>query len=279
MKQKAILVVKFATVWLAVIIGQMAGGMIGQMVSHAEVPVFKPDGPFGFMAALIIVAGLHAAVMAALAAHMRWGFWAKAASLFILFYALDSALSQIEAIYFNSYLHLSDALLLTMAIGNAIKAALVAIVCTALWREQTIPAERLSGVVWKLPLIIPLYIACYFGAGFLIAWRSPELRAYYAQGFHIDNAQLALLQVGRGLIWALLTLLSVASLTGSKAFRAALTGVAFAVLMAVTLLFPNSFMPWSVRHMHLIELLVSNLLFGVVASLILLSGPKASPQT
>lgn len=264
--------VKFAGVWLALIIGQIAGGMIGQMVAHAATPAFKQDGPFDLMTALVISSGLYALVLSAPASQMRWGFWGKAFAVFILLYVLESGLSEIEAIYFNTYLHMSNSLLVSMAIGAVIKAAIGALVCAFLWRKAPQPTEQFSGLAWKIPVISLLYVVFYFGAGGLIAWQSADVRAYYAQGFHIDQGQLALVQVGRGLIWALLAWLSVASLTGGTWRRALLTGLAFSILMALPLLYPNPLMPWPVRSVHLVEVGVSNFLFGIAAALIMLRG-------
>jgi len=276
MKTYGLFAVKFAGVWLALIIGQMVGGLIGQWVTQGAVPAFKQDGPFGLMTAVIISSGLYALVLSAMASRMRWGFWGRAGAVFLLLYVLESGLSEIEALYFNTYLHMSNSLLVSMAIGGVIKAVIVAVVCALLWRGTDEPAERFNGLAWKIPVIIPLYVVFYFGAGALIAWQSADVRTYYAQGFHIDPGQLALLQLGRGLIWALLALLSVASLTGGTWRRALLTGLAFSVLMALPLLYPNPLMPWPVRQVHLVEVGVSNFLFGTLAALILLwgVGPK-----
>lgn len=272
MKKYGLFAVKVAAVWLALFIGQMTGGMIGQMVTHVAAPAFKPDGPFDLMTAMALTSGPYALVLSLMASTLRWAFWGRALTMFILLYVLESGLSEIEAIYFNTYLHMSNNLLVFMAISSAIKAAIAGIVCAFLWRGTGEPTERFSGLAWKMPAIIPIYIVFYFGAGALIAWQSADVRAYYAQGFHIDQGQLALLQVGRGLIWALLALLSVASLTGGAWRRALLTGVAFSVLMALPLLYPNPLMPWPVRQVHLVEVGVSNFLFGILAALILLWG-------
>ncbi len=279
MNRYVIFAAKFAGVWLALIIGQMAGGMIGQMLTHAATPASKPDGPFDLMTAMVLVSGLYALVLSAMASRLRWGFWGRAAVVFLLLYVLESGLSEIEAIYFNTYLHMSNSLLMLMAISGVIKAAIGALVCAALWRGEAQPAERFSGLAWKIPVIIPIYIVFYFGAGALIAWQSADVRAYYAQGFDINQGQLALLQVGRGLIWALLALLSVAGLTGGTWRRALLTGVAFSVLMALPLLYPNPLMPWPVRQVHLIEVGVSNFLFGVLAALIMLKKARTPTTT
>jgi hypothetical protein len=73
--------------------------------------------------------------------------------------------------------------------------------------------------------------------------------------------------------------LSAASLTGGVWRRALLTGAAFSVLMALPLLYPNPLMPWPVRQVHLVEVGVSNFLFGIVVSLLLLWGVgSATPR-
>jgi hypothetical protein len=270
MKTYGLFAVKCAGVWLALIVGQIAGGLIGQTAFHAAPPAFVPDGPFGLMTAMILSSGLYALVLSAMASRMRRGFWGRAATVFLLLYVLESLLSEIEAIYFNTYLHMSNGLLASMAVGGVIKAAIVALVCAALWRGKAVAAEHIGGLAWKLPAIIPLYVVFYFGAGALIAWQSADVRAYYAQGFDIDQGQLALVQAGRGLIWALLAWLSVTSLTDGVWRRALLTGAAFSVLMALPLLYPNPLMPWPVRQVHLVEVGVSNFLFGILAALILL---------
>lgn len=67
----------------------------------------------------------------------------------------------------------------------------------------------------------------------------------------------------------------VKSLKGNLWSRALMTGLAFAVLMALVLLMPNPYMPWAVRRMHLLEVFTSNFLFGVACVLILMAGkPK-----
>ena len=58
-----------------------------------------------------------------------------------------------------------------------------------------------------------------------------------------------------------------------------LTCVAFSVLMALPLLYPNPLMPWPVRQVHLIEVGVSNFLFGVLAALIMLKKARTPTTT
>jgi hypothetical protein len=71
--------------------------------------------------------------------------------------------------------------------------------------------------------------------------------------------------VGRGALWAGLARLLARGLSGSTLTKAMLAGAAFAILMAGPLLYPNALMPWPVRQVHLVEIGVSNFLFGLLA--------------
>ncbi|MEI9903563.1 MAG: hypothetical protein WDN06_05945 [Asticcacaulis sp.] len=266
---------KCAGLWLVLVIGQIAGGMVTSLVAPASAAAVGHDGPLSAAAALPVIAAIFALMLGGLAAHMRWNGWRKALVLFTVLYGVGSVMSQIEAVYFNSYLKLSMLTTAGALAGDAIRAALAAAACAFLWRGGSDePAERFGGLGWKLPVIVPIYIVFYFGAGALIAWQGAAVRHYYGQGMHIDPGQLALLQVFRGALWAGLALMMAKALTGGRWLRAALTGGAFAVFMAVLLLYPISFMPWDVRKFHIMEIGSSNFLFGLLAVLIITIGFK-----
>ena len=265
---------KFAGLWLALLVGTAAAGMLVQIVLHPAVPVAKPDGPFDVTQALLLTTAAYAAALSLYAARLRGGFISRATTLFGLFYVTGSLLSLIETLYFNRYIHLPMVVLAQTAPIGLVQALVAAPVAAALWRGVDAEAETISGLGWRIALIAPLYIVFYFGAGQFIAWQGAAVRAYYDQAAHIDLVQLAGLQVGRGLIWAGLAWLSVRRLTGPAWVRALITGVAFAILMVMPLLFPNPFMPWAVRKMHFVEIATSNLLFGILAAGLLLSGLK-----
>ena len=273
MKSGLMFSVKTLIVWVALLAGQIVSGLVIVAMVHGPLPGSPAGEPLTSLQAMAIAAAAFAVVLALLAANMRWATWDKAGALFVILYGLETLLSFIESIYFNTYMHLPVMLLVGMAVGNIAKAAMAAVACALLWPARSgVPAEALTGLAWKLPILIPLYIVVYFAAGQLIAWQGAAVRDYYAQGLHIDRIQLGLLQVFRGAIWAGLALLLVKSLTGGVWRRAALTGVAFAVLMALVLLLPNPYMPWAVRRMHLLEVFTSNFLFGVACVLILMAG-------
>lgn len=263
MKQGLVWTAKMVAVWLALLAGNIAGAML---VTLPGTP--GGDGPLDLGQAFLLVHVLFAMVLASVAARLTGGFARRALILFALLYLVETLLSTAESLFFASFLHLPDGLLAGLAAINGIKAALAAAVAAWLWRVEGGP-NVLRGLAWKLPALIPLYILLYFGAGQFIAWQSAAVRDYYGQGLAIDTGALLLFQVGRGAVWAGLAWLLARGLAGPPLVRALRTGAAFAVLMAGPLLYPNALMPWPVRQVHLLELVVSNFLFGLLAVLLL----------
>lgn len=259
MKDWLIGAAKALAIWAALLAGNVAGAMVVTLPASAA-----GDGPLGAGQALLAVNALFALVLAPLAARLTGPYWRRAATLFLLLYLVETLLSTIESLFFGRFLHLPAGLLTSLAAMNAVKSACAALVAAALWRGAG-EAAAIDGLKWKLPAIVLLYVLLYFGAVQLIAWRSAAVRAYYGEGLAIDMAPLVLLQIGRGAIWAGLAFLLARSLRGPAPARAALAGAAFAILMAGPLLYPNALMPWAVREVHLVEIGVSNFLFGLIA--------------
>ncbi len=270
---------KCAGVWVALIVGQIGGGLLTGLIAPTGANVMGHDGPLTAEIALPVVAALFALMLGGLASHIRWTGLAKFLTLFTVLYVVGTVQSQIEAVYFNAYLKLSTATTLGALAGDAIKSAIAAGAAALLWRNTAPAAEPVGGLWWKVPLLSLVYVVIYFGAGAMIAWQGAAVRQYYAQGAHIDMGQLALLQVFRGAIWASVALLLARALTGGRWLRAALTGGAFSIFMATQLLYPISFMPWAVRKFHIMEVGSSNFLYGLVCVLVLMIGVKASPST
>ena len=257
---------------LAVVLalGQMAAGTIFFRGS----PGFASDGPFGAGSALILVALIDAAILTALARNMGLRGWALGLALGSVLFLVQTGLSLIEAIMFNNDLKMSPKLLGATAIAALVRDAIGGIAIALMWRGPGAPGSSLRGLAWKLPAAAFFYLFCYFAAGQLIAWQSAEVRAFYAHIGEIDLAHLAGLQIARGLVWGGLAWLLARSLAGPDWKAALLVGLAFAGLMAPVLLFPNPAMPWPVRWVHMVEIGVSNFLFGLIAAFVLRHGAR-----
>ncbi len=265
---------KGLAVWLALVIGQIVGGVLGMVLLHPQAQAVG-DGPLDATQAMVIICAAFAIVLSLMASRLRGTYAIRALTLFVVLFSVASVQSLIEALYFNAYLKLPLATLELGAVSVGIQSATAALVAAALWRGVDAPADSFRGLWWRFGCIACLYVVVYFAAGALIAWQGAALRTYYAQGLHIDEGQLAGLQILRGLYWAGLAFIAMRQMTGAIWLRAVVVGLVFAVFMAIQLLYPSGFMPWDVRKMHLVEVFSSNLLFGIAAGWILLSGVRA----
>lgn len=140
-------------------------------------------------------------------------------------------------------------------------------------RPASIP---LAPEAWarRLAWLAAVYVALYFLAGYYIAYRNPEVVAYYGDtdaGSFAAGMQrvwtrmpwLFALQALRGLLWVACVLPFILSFRGRRWELPLMIGSALSVWM-VMLLAPNPYMPESVRMSHLVETASSNFLFGCI---------------
>ncbi len=241
-------------------------------------------------ASLLPLVGLIMALMLAyLALRSRWHGWKLAAALFIIYYVLYAFLGWIEVWAFPAVLNrmppgmLNSMLLSALLIGLPFSLLSVWI----LGKTRPDPAEAqlpprlrlpVSAWIWKLAAGAVLYICVYFTFGYYVAWRTPGLPEFYGgtdpgtfagQLGNVlrDTPWLFALQFFRGLIWAGTGCLIIAMHKGSTWEVALATGLAFTVLMNAGMILPNPFFTPLVQRAHTIELVTSNLLYGVLLAL------------
>jgi len=123
---------------------------------------------------------------------------------------------------------------------------------------------------WRVGACVLIYEALYFTAGRL-AW--PYLQDFYTLHPMPSVPAVAAFQVVRGLGFALVVLLLVRRVRAPRPQAALLAGVTLSLLGGVApLLMPNPYLPDAVRLAHLVEVGVSNLVFGCLAGWLLSSG-------
>lgn len=120
------------------------------------------------------------------------------------------------------------------------------------------------------------YVVAYTVAGYLV-W--PFVSDFYSPRPMPGTQAILMMQVARGLAFTGVVALILARTAAPPRTAALLSGLTLAILGGVApLLVPNPFMPHEIRMPHLVEVGVSNFLFGVVGAL-LLSGLTASRPT
>ena len=211
----------------------------------------------------------------------RWSGWRLMALIFVVHFGTVTFLNQIE-----SLVYLGDKMdkgliygLFVMGLFVAAVFAPIAVVTLGRWKESALPDGEKSGLpelgrwAWRFFAAGGILVALYYLFGYYVAWKNPELRAYY-QGTDPGNflAQMASvvqgtpwmvpLQFVRGLMWVGLGLLVMRSMKGPWWHASLAVALLFGV-PALYLLLPNPIMPEMVRMTHLVETLPYQFLFGL----------------
>jgi hypothetical protein len=226
-----------------------------------------------------------------LALRSRWHGWKLAGALFLIYFILQAFLGWIEVFAFpavgNRMPPGMQTSMLTTSLVTGIPFSLLAVwilgktrpdpADARLPRRLVMPASEWA---WKLVAAAALYMIVYFTFGYYVAWRTPGLPEFYGgsdPGTFLgqlgnvlrETPWLFPFQFLRGLIWAGIGCLIVAMHKGRTWEVTPATGLAFTVLMNAAMLFPNPFFTPVVQRAHTIELLTSNLLYGILLVLLL----------
>ncbi len=265
---------KAVALWLTIV--------VSFVIANKFIPVSlqppKQDGPLSIQNAFLLVNGMIAVVLAWLASRARVRGPHLALLIFVALYAIQSGMMMLEAFYFNDSIHLPINQIFLMDAQAAVVAAVVGAVAALLFHPAAEPVSAVpSGMMARIAAMAVIYVVLYYTAGYFIAWQSSVVRAYYENGAHIAFAPVVALQILRGTLWALIALFIVTRLKGSLTSRAVLMAILFAVLTAAQLLYPNQFVPWAVRSVHLVEVGTSEAVYGVIATIVLLAGAARRP--
>lgn len=232
--------------------------------------------------ALLIVSLVDSLVLSYIILRSRWFGLKLMAAVFVIHFGVQTFMSQIETLFFINAVKIPMEVLVGV-IGTGLVRALIfapiAVFVLGKFRGSTetdAPSRFvLSTRQWvtRFAILALVYVVVYFGFGYFVAMQWAEARNYYAGTFTPDLV-LPLFQILRGVMWAALALLVVALMRGKKWETYLAIGLAFAVLIASSLIFPNPFMPFAVREAHFFELTSSMLTYGVIAGWVWLRGTK-----
>ena len=261
----------------------VAAGLTG--VAGAEAPKGVASAPessagtaFFALAAFCL---LTAAVCSWLIVRSTLFGWRLVAALFLVYFGLGTFLLQVESVIFLSRRLPPGFVTRLFAMG-----ALIALVFgpAAVWihgrrRPPAVPAPAASGLLlsrgeWaaRLAWLAAAYVALYFLAGYFIAYRNPEVVAYYddvdagsfVAGMHrlwVSMPWIFAVQALRGMLWVAFVVPFIVSFRGRSWELPLLVGCTYSVWL-VMLFAPNPFMPESVRMSHFVETASSNFVFG-----------------
>lgn len=228
-------------------------------------------------------------VLMALVEHLPQAWLPSTGIAWWAFFCCLTLFPQSETLFFlsNPWPILRITLAMGLAITVPISLAAVSLRLPTNHKSASSPTSNRPAWISASSLsVIALYVVLYVLFGYFVAWQSPAVREYYTGNQellsfwqHISSesmiGRVLPLQLVRGLAWAVFIVFLCRTLNGSRFRVASLIGLALAVWMNSQLLLPNPYMPSQVRHLHMLETVPCNLLFGFLATLLIL--PRTSP--
>ncbi|HEY2946075.1 MAG TPA: hypothetical protein VGN09_26825 [Vicinamibacteria bacterium] len=219
--------------------------------------------------------------------------WRLAAAVFLVYFGPGTFMLQMESVVFLSR-HLPPGFvnrLFAMGALIGLVAAPAAVGIHGRFRPARVEGRAPSGVpstpagwILRLAWLAAAYVALYFLAGYFIAYRNPDVVAYYddsdagsfpAAMIRVWTATpwLFALQALRGVLWVAFVMPFVVTFRGRPWELPLLIACAYSVWL-VMLLAPNPYMPESVRMSHLVETVSSNVLFGCLVGASFARSPR-----
>ncbi len=270
-----LLVILYFPIW---IIGAMA---VGDLIPQGQSELGLLSQEVG----TLVLAIINTLLIVALIVTSRWRGWRLALALAFAYYGSFTFITQIETWYFLSEITVSPELLPHLFImGLSIPLIFIplAVLICKKWKKRDVGVSKPT---WKMPIMQLLlklaviavsYLIIYWVAGYYIAWQNPELRAFYGSPGEIEpffahtlgtirnNPELILLQLVRGVLFALIVLPIIAGSNVKPWITALLVGFLLAAPHLGHIL-PNPLLPVaSVRLSHMIETFTSTFFFGLI---------------
>ena len=260
--------------------------IIGTLTMGDMVPnTHSEPGLINDTMAMLLLGFINTALIIGLIVSSRWYGWKLALLLALSYYGSFTFMTQIETWYFLGNSTLSPQLiprLFLMGLSIPLIYIPLAVLICNKWkkRENTMGDKSMvmpfTQILLKLGFLAIVYMVIYWLAGYFIAWKNPELRAFYGSPGDIapffahtlerinNSPFLFLLQLARGILFAIIVM---PIIIGSKV-KPWLTALLVASLLAIPHLvhiMPNPLMPAaSVRLSHMIETATSTFIFGLI---------------
>lgn len=269
---------------LAMIVSFVIAGVIANPSTASASPSAEETAQAGM--ALLVVSIVNALLLAYPISRSRWHGLKLVGAVLLVFFGVQTFMSQIETIFFGSAFNISATEMTSIVLTGFLTAVFFSFLAVLIMGKMRTPKEgespaaplEMSAKDWVVRLVLlPLaYIVLYFLFGYFVAWQSPDVRQLYTGSIAIepflthlantfaDDASIIPFQFMRGLMWIGLALVILRMMKGGAWERAIVVGLLFGLLITTQLLFPNPYMPAPVRLAHFIETSTSTFIYGAL---------------
>ncbi|HRJ41629.1 MAG TPA: hypothetical protein PL105_07105, partial [Caldilineaceae bacterium] len=274
-KHLSIQLLKALALSIAMIVSFVAASAIANPGAAAQSATQSPDEAAQAGMALLIVCTVNALLLMWPIARSRWHGWRLVGAMGLVFFGVQTFMSQIETVFFGSAFNIPQEEMTSIIFSGLLTAIFftpLAVLILGKLRtpkaEDDSPASlglSRSGWVKRLALLPGVYVVLYFLFGYFIAWQSPDVRLLYSGstdirpffehmgGILANSPELVLFQYVRGLLWIGLALPILRLMAGTAWEKSIVVGLLFGLLITTQLLFPNPYMAAPVRLAHFVE--------------------------
>ena len=285
-KQTFVLLLRMAGTFAAMLLAYIVSTMV---IGGTSVDL-TPEEASQAGQALVLVSLIDALVLSILILRSRWHGLKLVAAIFTLQFGIETFMTQIETLWFNSAVQMEAPEFINIVAAGALRALIFAPLAVLILGKMRKPASPKAQEAASLPphwgmrfaALAVFYVVVYFGFGYFVAWQWEETRAFYTgttdikpllthfADFFAEDPLIIPFQLLRGTLWALLALIIVLMTTLNRWQASLAVGLTFTALLSMPLgLFPNPYLPPAVAWSHFVEVSTSMLLFGAVAGWVL----------
>ncbi|MCL4262930.1 MAG: hypothetical protein KJ069_06930 [Anaerolineae bacterium] len=266
-------------------VGIVLGGLLTAVLQLQ--PPAMPEGMDASAAGLLMMvqSPLMALVLIGLARHIAGTFWMRALMLASFAWITNSLNNQIEASFFGEMASGFWFTIIFFLVPTLLVATAVAWLFPPISNKNSFAAAAksffsrypTSGWIWRLSLGAVLFMPIYYFFGLLVI---PFTADYYRQGLYGLQVpplnQLLLIMFVRSVFYFLACLPILMAWQGSRRNLIIYLGVALFYFVGFQPLSIATWMPWSLRLPHLLEILADEFVYAW--ALVMLVGVEKQPQ-
>ncbi len=268
-------------------VGIMLGGMLTAVLQLQQPPM--PEGMDATAAGLLMIgqSPLMALVLIGLARHIAGNFWARALMLTSFAWITNTLNNQIEASFFGNMASGFWFTIIFFLLPTLLVATAVAWLFPPLSNESTLTAAAksffgrypASGWIWRLSLGAVLFMPIYYLFGLLVI---PFTADFYSQGLYGLEVpplnQLLVIMFVRSVFYLLACLPILIAWQGSRRNLILYLGLALFYFVGFQPLSIATWMPWSLRLPHMLEIMADEFVYAWALVMLLGVARQQQPE-
>lgn len=283
---------KFILLWITLTVVMLVawsiGFLAGNGITQSSPPPVTDQGSPALALLMVCLTNSFLLGLLLWKTHQYSG-WIRGVALVSFSFVIQFLLPQMESYFFSDSIGIATGQIISILIAGFVMSAVTVSLGMLIVNKMNKSEPRTyftiavpEGTRLLPPMILLagiVYPVIYLVFGYYVAWQNESLRVYYTQSAEIQPffAQFSsnlfngiyLFQILRGMIWVIFSIPVILMFQKKQILQYLLVGLLMALLPAMQLFIPNSYMPAEIAMTHFIETSLSNFLWGITMTFIL----------